>query len=129
MSKFRCRTSWLSGTRLVESHQIPSVYSKARWVAARGKGPSFVSASRRRAVTARLYSSSVVASWRRMTTPAIFRPTSFKYMSSGEKAEGFSEKRVDAHPYQVVISCQIDARSEEHTSELQSRGHLVCRLL
>src|SRR6266702_7149271 len=23
----------------------------------------------------------------------------------------------------------IDARSEEHTSELQSRGHLVCRLL
>src|SRR5690625_6631987 len=25
------------------------------------------------------------------------------------------------------ISCQ--ARSEEHTSELQSRGHLVCRLL
>src|SRR5690625_6671441 len=24
---------------------------------------------------------------------------------------------------------QIKARSEEHTSELQSRGHLVCRLL
>src|SRR5690625_4348530 len=24
---------------------------------------------------------------------------------------------------------QIDLRSEEHTSELQSRGHLVCRLL
>src|SRR5207253_6225634 len=24
---------------------------------------------------------------------------------------------------------QVDARSEEHTSELQSRGHLVCRLL
>src|SRR5690625_7119352 len=23
----------------------------------------------------------------------------------------------------------VDARSEEHTSELQSRGHLVCRLL
>src|SRR5690625_6334872 len=27
--------------------------------------------------------------------------------------------------YYVVINC----RSEEHTSELQSRGHLVCRLL
>src|SRR5690625_5790317 len=27
----------------------------------------------------------------------------------------------------VVIS--VSARSEEHTSELQSRGHLVCRLL
>src|SRR5690625_6367341 len=26
-------------------------------------------------------------------------------------------------------STQYDARSEEHTSELQSRGHLVCRLL
>src|SRR5207253_6611284 len=24
---------------------------------------------------------------------------------------------------------RADARSEEHTSELQSRGHLVCRLL
>src|SRR5690625_5617870 len=24
---------------------------------------------------------------------------------------------------------QTDVRSEEHTSELQSRGHLVCRLL
>src|SRR5690625_6436383 len=27
------------------------------------------------------------------------------------------------------ISIQILTRSEEHTSELQSRGHLVCRLL
>src|SRR5207253_7481234 len=29
----------------------------------------------------------------------------------------------------VVAILQLDARSEEHTSELQSRGHLVCRLL
>src|SRR5690625_6721872 len=28
-----------------------------------------------------------------------------------------------------VVACPWDARSEEHTSELQSRGHLVCRLL
>src|SRR5690625_6724311 len=31
-----------------------------------------------------------------------------------------------------VLTCQVPgnrARSEEHTSELQSRGHLVCRLL
>src|SRR5690625_6658266 len=27
------------------------------------------------------------------------------------------------------FSIQIPVRSEEHTSELQSRGHLVCRLL
>src|SRR5439155_11425770 len=26
-------------------------------------------------------------------------------------------------------NCRSSARSEEHTSELQSRGHLVCRLL
>src|SRR5690625_6755951 len=29
----------------------------------------------------------------------------------------------------VEILKQSDRRSEEHTSELQSRGHLVCRLL
>src|SRR5207253_10005064 len=27
-----------------------------------------------------------------------------------------------------LAPCSISARSEEHTSELQSRGHLVCRL-
>src|SRR5690625_6277831 len=27
------------------------------------------------------------------------------------------------------VVCLTDLRSEEHTSELQSRGHLVCRLL
>src|SRR5690625_6351313 len=29
----------------------------------------------------------------------------------------------------VVLLVELTARSEEHTSELQSRGHLVCRLL
>src|SRR5437870_9822822 len=28
-----------------------------------------------------------------------------------------------------IIRDKLDDRSEEHTSELQSRGHLVCRLL
>src|SRR5690625_6414768 len=28
-----------------------------------------------------------------------------------------------------ISDSRIDMRSEEHTSELQSRGHLVCRLL
>src|SRR5437870_8359667 len=28
-----------------------------------------------------------------------------------------------------LVEMRISARSEEHTSELQSRGHLVCRLL
>src|SRR5690625_129154 len=29
----------------------------------------------------------------------------------------------------AAFQFEIDGRSEEHTSELQSRGHLVCRLL
>src|SRR5690625_6897546 len=32
-------------------------------------------------------------------------------------------------PEYVVIAAPTNYRSEEHTSELQSRGHLVCRLL
>src|SRR3984893_4299120 len=41
-------------------------------------------------------------------------------------------KRRKAHFVQAGIVLQIDkhlCRAEEHTSELQSRGHLVCRLL
>src|SRR5207253_9323008 len=30
---------------------------------------------------------------------------------------------------QIVHGADVAQRSEEHTSELQSRGHLVCRLL
>src|SRR5690625_6068715 len=29
----------------------------------------------------------------------------------------------------IICSHRAGARSEEHTSELQSRGHIVCRLL
>src|SRR5690625_6409027 len=29
----------------------------------------------------------------------------------------------------IVMGTATECRSEEHTSELQSRGHLVCRLL
>src|SRR5439155_24988885 len=32
-------------------------------------------------------------------------------------------------PNYADLSGKLDPRSEEHTSELQSRGHLVCRLL
>src|SRR5207253_8920521 len=34
--------------------------------------------------------------------------------------------RLDCHFY---VAHPVRTRSEEHTSELQSRGHLVCRLL
>src|SRR5437660_7205115 len=42
-----------------------------------------------------------------------------------ETGEGHHEP-VHAHPHSTG---RWHARSEEHTSELQSRGHLVCRLL
>src|SRR5690625_6392613 len=34
-----------------------------------------------------------------------------------------------AHPGPAPVTDPAEPRSEEHTSELQSRGHLVCRLL
>src|SRR3712207_6544697 len=34
-----------------------------------------------------------------------------------------------SHPNPVAPTCKISSRSEEHTSELQSRQYLVCRLL
>src|SRR2546422_1723379 len=36
---------------------------------------------------------------------------------------------VQPWPEEIVMSDEIRERSEEHTSELQSRLHLVCRLL
>src|SRR5690625_6529773 len=45
------------------------------------------------------------------------------------------DRAVKASPYERAITRAVSAvathgdRSEEHTSELQSRGHLVCRLL
>src|SRR5690625_6094387 len=32
-------------------------------------------------------------------------------------------------PVAALVARRVPGRSEEHTSELQSRGHLVCRLL
>src|SRR5437870_11981924 len=55
--------------------------------------------------------------------------------SSDLEAAAFMEQYLRAHatdPGGVVRSTRAvlrRARSEEHTSELQSRGHLVCRLL
>jgi len=57
-------------------------------------------------------------------------------LSRGE--HGISRKNIDEHAIKVLYRLQNGgfhaqlvggARSEEHTSELQSRPHLVCRLL
>src|SRR2546422_6260124 len=48
-----------------------------------------------------------------------------------EAWHGTPEKFQGQHPTEVVWSStgHVERRSEEHTSELQSRLHLVCRLL
>src|SRR5690625_6465343 len=43
--------------------------------------------------------------------------------------EYLGENGIKVHRGTIVDATIISARSEEHTSELQSRGHLVCRLL
>src|SRR5690625_6426669 len=45
-----------------------------------------------------------------------------------EVGEAFPLKVTKVEDDQVILSKKA-VRSEEHTSELQSRGHLVCRLL
>src|SRR5690625_6843247 len=48
------------------------------------------------------------------------------------KAHTLMVALIDDTTYQVVSLTELGrhaGRSEEHTSELQSRGHLVCRLL
>src|SRR5437870_10009497 len=44
--------------------------------------------------------------------------------TSGGRRSGVTGARKD-----LARACEMGRRSEEHTSELQSRGHLVCRLL
>src|SRR3712207_9003065 len=41
----------------------------------------------------------------------------------------FTEPVLCANPYVICFTHPIQSRSEEHTSELQSRQYLVCRLL
>src|SRR5207253_8632782 len=51
-------------------------------------------------------------------------PYTTLFRSSQDGSEGFCSFR--GHPAAGFLE---QPRSEEHTSELQSRGHLVCRLL
>src|SRR5690625_6137242 len=50
-----------------------------------------------------------------------------EHLSHTKVAQRCAEKYRRHTPRQVGI--QVELRSEEHTSELQSRGHLVCSLL
>src|SRR6266702_6565133 len=54
------------------------------------------------------------------------RSTLFPYTTLFRSAPRSRCSRAPAGPPRIADTA---ARSEEHTSELQSRGHLVCRLL
>src|SRR5439155_27291569 len=60
------------------------------------------------------------------------------FLVGGDGHEKVERRRVWQRHQQFGVRCHhvlseviriADGRSEEHTSELQSRGHLVCRLL
>src|SRR5690625_7581228 len=60
----------------------------------------------------------------------LFRSTTNKMLDAfySNKAERDRVKQ-QAKDLERIIKNELAKRSEEHTSELQSRGHLVCRLL
>src|SRR5207253_3469401 len=75
---------------------------------------------------------------RRPITEASLRPSligSQKLALNALNREGMIPTRVVGLPLRMKILLRMfgsppnSDRSEEHTSELQSRGHLVCRLL
>src|SRR5439155_6379310 len=53
-------------------------------------------------------------------------PYTTLFRSGIDPGSGIAHRELDAD---VILGDRRDLRSEEHTSELQSRGHLVCRLL
>src|SRR3712207_7356445 len=63
----------------------------------------------------------------------LFRSVSEARRGSEEKRapvreHAFDPRNLDAQCWEAAV-CGLDERSEEHTSELQSRQYLVCRLL
>src|SRR5437870_6817157 len=48
---------------------------------------------------------------------------------SPRRRSAFAQKHLVFGPTYSLDTSHLRSRSEEHTSELQSRGHLVCRLL
>src|SRR3989449_3387914 len=60
-------------------------------------------------------------------------PYTTLFRSLGGDAEGRDQRRPIRHVEAVTVEVRehplVGVRSEEHTSELQSRLHLVCRLL
>src|SRR5690625_5880328 len=56
-------------------------------------------------------------------------PPSLRPASSASVPTSSTPKRTTTATAKRTATATAQQRSEEHTSELQSRGHLVCRLL
>src|SRR2546430_8573336 len=54
--------------------------------------------------------------------------TLFRSLAAGKKTQA-GEDYLSFNPKGYVPALELDDRSEEHTSELQSQSNLVCRLL
>src|SRR5207253_9446577 len=61
------------------------------------------------------------------------RPEPQRRVVPGKRRELARDRRLVEHEQDdgevALVAEAVEQRSEEHTSELQSRGHLVCRLL
>src|SRR5207253_5598368 len=57
------------------------------------------------------------------------RSTLFPYTTLFRSPFARATRRSLRLTFQIHLGALLQRRSEEHTSELQSRGHLVCRLL
>src|SRR5690625_6410580 len=73
----------------------------------------------------RLLGRTLRAPLRRAQSP-IWRP---RFAFQAPSAALYSTAAISSQRSPVGVLTATSSRSEEHTSELQSRGHLVCRLL
>src|SRR5699024_12090757 len=69
------------------------------------------------------YAAFMVADEVTVRTKALKNDVAYEWHSDG--AEGYTIKEIDKE----TVGTEVILRSEEHTSELQSRFDLVCRLL
>src|ERR1035441_3080596 len=81
-----------------------------------------------RSITAGLWRPAIAASEMKIPSPRlVFEETMLNDVSkSGRETRSRAAPR---NPYEIFFGTSKDVRSEEHTSELQSLRHLVCRLL
>src|SRR5437660_2755403 len=64
--------------------------------------------------------------WKELLTPGIELPTPWPKQQFEQMQQEIQKRR---RAIRAQHRPEVEMRSEEHTSELQSRGHLVCRLL